>query len=715
MANGIINLGQSGSILGQIIWSSSSNGTSANSSQVTASIQCRKASNTTQPTKGTWTGNLNIGGTNQGISWNTSIGTSWVTLKEFTITKSHNQDGTGTCYIQGSINGPSGTSQSGKTVSGEQTVTLDKIDRWATITGAPDFNDTQNPTIQYSNPAGNSISSLQACISLTGNIDDIKYRDIPKTGNSYTFNLTEAERNVLRNATITNSRSVIFFVKSVIDGQTYYTTLTRTFSIINANPTFDVAYLDTNSKTTDITGNNQLIIQNNSTLQIKVTNATSYKYAELRNISVNVNGNKISQFPSSSSLNIDVGILDVSQNLTIPVTLTDSRGNSTTKNLTVKILEWKLPTALISMQRVSNYYSTTNIKVDASFSSLNNKNEVTIQYQTKKRSDISYGALTTIQNNQETTFEADNNYEWDIKVLLTDKFGTTSYYLILGKGIPIAFFDARLNATGFNCFPKMPNSTWVNNIPVDDAILIGTQPLYDYSKMTSSGTTSLLGAYNYWLLGGIFDNTAIPIGYERAYKISAQISTSGSNTGKIILNNIESSATSTWSGSTFRKIVSTKIFKESELKFEDVFNFETDTRKGLNLKISNEGSGTLEVWNISLHAYLVKKTTEIETMNNFIKPSYDRMFNEISRIVWGQVAKDYASIISQYNTKFETTNDEIFEKYLSMPNLSQEIDSGVKTTYTGEFKLMEPDYTTLYKKWYYTADYISGIVTLEEF
>lgn len=713
MANGTINLGQSGSILGQIIWSSSSNGTSANSSQVTASIQCRKASNTTQPTRGTWTGNLNVGGTNQGISWNTSIGTSWVTLKEFTITKSHNQDGTGTCYIQGSINGPSGTTQSGKTVSGEQTVTLDKIDRWATITEAPDFNDTQNPTINFYNPAG---FKLMLKIEAGGN-DSLIIRDNISESNSYTFTLTEAERNKLRALTPnSNTLPVRFTVGTYLNGSVQnWSYLDKTMTIVNANPTFDVAYLDTNSKTTDITGNNQLIIQNNSTLQVKVTNATSYKYAELRNISVNVNGNKISQFPSSSSLNIDVGILDVSQNLTIPVTLTDSRGNSTTKNLTVKILEWKLPTALISMQRVSNYYSTTNIKVDASFSSLNNKNEVTIQYQTKKRSDISYGALTTIQNNQETTFEADNNYEWDIKVLLTDKFGTTSYYLILGKGIPIAFFDARLNATGFNCFPQMPNSTWVNNIPVDDAILIGTQPLYDYSKMTSSGTTSLLGAYNYWLLGGIFDNTAIPIGYERAYKISAQISTSGSNTGKIILNNIESSATSTWSGSTFRKIVSTRIFKESELKFEDVFNFETDTRKGLNLKISNEGSGTLEVWNIALHAYLVKKTTEIETMNNFIKPSYDRMFNEISRIVWGQVAKDYASIVSQYNTKFETTNDEIFEKYLSMPNLSQEIDSGVKTTYTGEFKLMEPDYTTLYKKWYYTADYISGIVTLEEF
>ena len=76
--------------------------------------------------------------------------------------------------------------------SGNGTGTLEDIPRQATITSAPNFNDEENPTISYSNPAGAIVASLQACISLTGATDDIAYRDISKTGNNYTFNLTDA-------------------------------------------------------------------------------------------------------------------------------------------------------------------------------------------------------------------------------------------------------------------------------------------------------------------------------------------------------------------------------------------------------------------------------------------------------------------------------------------------------------------------------------------
>lgn len=686
MANGTINLGQSGSILGQIIWSSSSNGTSANSSQVTASIQCRKASNTTQPTKGTWTGNLNIGGTNQGISWNTSIGTSWVTLKEFTITKSHNQDGTGTCYIQGSINGPSGTTQSGKTVSGEQTVTLDKIDRWATITEAPDFNDTQNPTIQYSNPAGNSISSLQACISLTGNIDDIKYRDISKTGNSYTFNLTEAERNVLRNATTTNSRSVIFFVKSVIDGQTYYTTLTRTFSISNGGPTFDVAYLDTNSSTTAITGNNQYIIQGNSSLQIKVTNAKAYKGASLVSAWTFVNGIYYSgafghDGNGSNWININVGEVYSSQNLDIEVEVEDTRGNRTKKKLTLKILQWSLPTALFTMRRTSNFYSETTLKADATYSYLTvgntSKNTLTIQYQIKKVSDTNYGSLITIENNTETTFEADNTSEWNVRVILTDKIGSTTYNLVLNRGIPIVYFDDLLSATGFNCFPKVRDSVYSSDLPIDDEIYIGSQVLYDNYQMTSSGKTAVLGAYNFKLLQGIFDGIEIPSTYERAYRITAQVSTRNENYANVILNNISSSLVNTWSGETFRATTSTRIFKESEITLESVVNYTTSVQKGCNLYCNNTGNYNATFWNITVHGYLVKKI-------NDLLPTRDIYVNTITRT--GK-EKAYLAIKKQFPIDYPEKDISTYNISINDPHTMD----GYDNLWIADVRLSNPD------------------------
>ena len=501
MASGTISLGTSGAILGQIVWSSSSNGTAQNSSQVTASIQVRKTSNTTQSTTGTWTGNLNINGDNRTFSIRKEVSkNSWVTLSSFTITKSHNSDGTGTCYIQGKIQGPAGTSQSSSIVQGSQTVTLDTIPRQASITNAPNFTDIQNPTITYSNPAGNGVTTLQACISLNGSTDNVQYRNIPKTGTSYTFNLTESERNVLRQATPnSNTLNVIFYVKTVINGSTFYSTLTKQMTIVNANPTFNKSYQDTNSTTTTITGNNQQIIQNNSTLQINISNMTALKYAKVSSISVNVNGNVTTQTLSSSqtTATFNIGTLNVSNNLTIPITLTDTRNNKTTSNLTVQVLSWSLPTAIIDLQRVSNYYTQTNMTVNAEYSSLNNNNTITIQYQIKKVSDSTYGALTTIQDDVQTTFNADNQYSWNVKVILTDRIGTATYNLLLYKGIPLNFWDRLLSSVGINCFPQDQYSFEVN----------GLKMLYssgDVMQGTSSGISS-----SYILsLGGFVTNSA---------------------------------------------------------------------------------------------------------------------------------------------------------------------------------------------------------------
>ena len=200
-----------------------------------------------------------------------------------TLTVTHNSDGKKAISVSLStaIYTATVTTNSG-------TWTLDNIPRQATITSAPNFTDIQNPTIQYSNPAGSNVTSLQACISLTGSTSDIAYRNISMTGTSYTFNLTEAERNVLRQATTTsNTRTVYFYIKTVISGNTLYSNQAVTLTIVNANPTFNVAYLDTNSTTTAITNNNQQIIQNNSTLQINLTNITALKYATLKNASIN--------------------------------------------------------------------------------------------------------------------------------------------------------------------------------------------------------------------------------------------------------------------------------------------------------------------------------------------------------------------------------------------------------------------------------------------
>lgn len=349
--------------------------------------------------------------------------------------------------------------------SGSGSWSLPSIPRQANLTSAPDFNDEANPTINYSNPAGNSASSLQACISLTGANADVGYRDISKTGTSYTFNLTTAERNVLRNAcTTSNSRKVTFFVRTVIGGNTFYSTIERTLTIVNANPSFsssNLSYKDNNSTTVAVTGNNQHLVQNLSKLLVTISAATGLKGASISKYDATINGVTKS---ITSAGNIDYGVINSGSNLTLSVKVTDSRGNTTTATKTVTFLAWSLPTALISLKRKNNYENETYLKVDGSISSVNSKNTMTIQYQYKKTTESSYSSLATLSDNVQVTMTKDKESAWDFKIIIKDKFGTTTYNTVLPKGRFILFVDTKKLSVGVNCFPTKTESLEVNGV-----------------------------------------------------------------------------------------------------------------------------------------------------------------------------------------------------------------------------------------------------------
>lgn len=361
-------------------------------------------------------------------------------------------------------------------------VAMDSIPRQANITSAPNFNDTDNPTIGYSNPAGTAASSLQACIANTaGTVIYAAYRNISRTGTSYTFNLTDAERNALRQA-CANSKTlaVRFYVTTVIGGNTYYSTLDRTMTIVNGNPTFYMNYKDTKASVVAITGNNQQIVRNQSQLQVNVTDAVAVKYATLSSAKCVINGNTYNASFSGSSATFNVGLLNVSSNITAQVTVTDSRGYFTTKELPITVLDWQLPTAIVTMQRHDNFYTPTDITVDGSYSSVDSKNSMTLKLRYKKVTNSTWSSYTTVQDNVTTTFQLDNEYAWDVQVLVQDLFGSTTYNLVLNRGMPIIYFDRSLSSVGFNRFPTHANS------------VEGVLPVVLYDNSTGSDSTITL-------------------------------------------------------------------------------------------------------------------------------------------------------------------------------------------------------------------------------
>ena len=580
-----------------------------NTSSVRVRVQAWRT-NTGYTTYGTGTCYCNINGTNysQSISSSQVIShNSYTTLFDRTVTISHNADGSKTIYVSSYIKHARFSSS-----SQGFNVTLSTIPRQATLTSAQNFNDVDNPTIQYSNPAGTVVTSLQACISLDGSQADIAYRDISKTGTSYTFELTEAERNVLRAASPdSNTLSVIFYVKTVLSGNTYYSTLTRTMTIVDADPTITGAtYVDSTTRTVQLTNNDQLIIQNQSNVRFNISSLAAKKYATLSQVVISANAETIYDSISGSTYSnysYRFGKINSSSNVTATITVRDSRGNSTSVTLPITMLAWSLPTASISCARQNNYYSETDLTVNASYSSIDNKNYVNIQYRTKEVGSSTWGSFTTISNNTTYTITLDNTKQWNIQVLLNDYFGQTRYNLTIDRGIPIIFFDRLKRSVGINCFPAEDNSIESDGLILDDKVYIGSQVLLDEYTLSTPQTVKVLGSYNYTLIDGLFTGVDIPTGYVRAYRLSAQVTTNNENYASVGINNIQSGSVRTWSGNTMRGVCGSNIFKESQITLETTLNY---TRNGTNLYLYNEGStGSATFYNVTIHGYLVKTAT----------------------------------------------------------------------------------------------------------
>lgn len=123
------------------------------------------------------------------------------------------------------------------------TWTLDNIPRGVGITSAPDFTDEESPTIHYNNHLGAN-ANIQAAISLTGERPDIAYRPIDPNANSYTFELTDAEKEILYAATNEGKtyRTVYFYIKTTIGDDVYYRNSgPRTFTIVDCEPDFELS------------------------------------------------------------------------------------------------------------------------------------------------------------------------------------------------------------------------------------------------------------------------------------------------------------------------------------------------------------------------------------------------------------------------------------------------------------------------------------------
>jgi hypothetical protein len=158
---------------------------------------------------------------------------------------------------------------------------LDSIPRAATLLEATNFNDDGNPAITYSNPAGDAVYALHAFIYAA---DDttilVDKKELTKTGKSYTFSLSNAERKSLREAAANSNRMTVKFYIGVkfksSDAQyTWSEPIDKTFSIVNAAPEATITRCyDSNETANSLTGGNDKFVKHKShlnyTIEVKV-------------------------------------------------------------------------------------------------------------------------------------------------------------------------------------------------------------------------------------------------------------------------------------------------------------------------------------------------------------------------------------------------------------------------------------------------------------
>lgn len=275
-------------------------------------------------------------------------------------------------------------------------------------------------------------------------------------------------------ASIPNAKSGTYKVKITYGSQVSTKTGgTYTINESACKPSISgTSYKDTKSSVVAITQNDQNIVRNQSIVQYIASGLTAQKSASVASCKVVVNNKTYNLTLSGDSATGGNAMIDSGTDVSAVFTVTDSRGLTASKTITVKMFDWTLPSAIIMLERVSNFYSETNIMVDADYSSVDGKNAITITYKAKKSGTSSWTVTGSLDDNIQSQFVADNEYEWQVQVTLTDSFGgTTTYNLLLSRGMPIIYFDRLLSSVGINCFPKEEKSLEVNGVNLARSVM----------------------------------------------------------------------------------------------------------------------------------------------------------------------------------------------------------------------------------------------------
>ena len=214
----------------------------------------------------------------------------------------------------------------------------------------------------------------------------------------------------------------------------------------------DFEYHDINSTTIALTGDNQAMIQGQSTPQITISvanKATGNDGVAITDYAATLAGVSKTFSYSDSAIITALDSPNESGTGNLTVSAIDALSASTAVSKPVTIYPWAAPTISASIERINNFESDSVIKASGTYSPIevNNvaQNTLRLEYRYKKTSSSEwsswYSRTVNVNGNSwsvtDFTVSLNNEYQWNIQVRIIDAFTNATVDLSISTGVPI--------------------------------------------------------------------------------------------------------------------------------------------------------------------------------------------------------------------------------------------------------------------------------------
>lgn len=314
--------------------------------------------------------------------------------------------------------------------------------------------------------------------------------ELSLSNGSNTITLTAAQRSSIladmaAKKSFTGTFKLSTFSGSSQIGSTSTKTATVQTTAANSAPTFSgFTYKDTNTTAAGVTGNNQILIQSVSTLQVTASAATAKNGAVISSYSVSAGGSTA----SSTTATLNVGKIYASGTVPIIVTAIDSRGYTSSATVNIKVIAYEsidITTAI--MRRANEVEDATQVTLEGDITpvKVNNVNKNTLRklcYQYKRTDANAYSSLADITSfatfsDSGFTFTSDEwlsldaNYSWYVRFYVYDNLTGDTVTITVSQGTPLISF--RRKKVGINKREPTQALDVDGNIAANGVIVLG--------------------------------------------------------------------------------------------------------------------------------------------------------------------------------------------------------------------------------------------------